>query len=106
MSYDFKLEIDTGGEYPAPVTETRSPTYNLAEIFDKALGFSVRDLRGKSGAECAPLLDAALVRMKKSPAVYKKLNPSNGWGTYEDALSSFHWLHEVCLEHPKALVNV
>lgn len=106
MSYDIRLVIDTGGEHPAPVTECKSPTYNLSEMFEEALGCPIRELSGQKAADVIPLLEKATIAMRKAPAKFKKLNPPNGWGSYEGALESLCWLLEVCQEHPKATVEI
>ena len=106
MSYDLCLRMDTGGKYPAAVTETKSPTYNLCAMFALALGQPIRELDGMLAADAVPILEKATAAMKKAPAKFKKLNPPNGWGSYEGALESLCWLLEMCQEHPKAMVSV
>ena len=106
MSYDVTLTVDTGGQYPARVTETRTPTYNLGPMFEDALGFPLRNLNGLKGLECVPLLRVAIAAMQDDPARFKKLNPENGWGSYEGALKFFQGFLEECIEHPKAIVSV
>ena len=106
MSYDLCLRIDTGAKYPPRVTETRCPTYNLYDMFALALGRPIRDLDGMLAADAVPILKKATASMKKAPAKFKRLNPVNGWGSYEGALESLCWLLEVCQEHPKATVSV
>lgn len=106
MSYDIQLVIDTGGEYPAAVTECRSPTYNLALMFAKALGHPIRDLAGQQAAAIIPTLRDAIAAMEDRPADFKKLDPENGWGSYEGALETLRWLLAECLQHPKAMVQI
>jgi len=106
MSYDIQLVIDTGGERPASVTECKSPTYNLAPMFAKALGHSIRDLAGQQAGEVIGTLRDAIAAMEDRPADFKKLNPENGWGSYEGALETLRWLLAECLQHPKATVEI
>lgn len=106
MSYDLRLVIDTGGKYPALVTDIMSPTYNLREMFELSLGMPIKQLEDKLANDAAPIILAAINAMKKSPAKFKKLNPPNGWGNYEQALNSLEWLHEMCIENPKATVKI
>ena len=106
MSYDIRLVINTGGARPAPVTECRSPTYNLYAMFVLALGCPIRELHGKQAGDVIPLLEKATKAMRRAPAKFKKLNPENGWGSYEGALNSLCWLLEVCQEHPLATVEI
>lgn len=106
MSYDLCLVIDTGGNFPARVTDTRSPTYNLHDMFALALGMPIRSLAERQASDAAPIILAGIMAMRKSPAKFKKLNPPNGWGNYDDALKSLEWLHEMCVEHPKSTVSI
>lgn len=106
MSYDIRLVINTGGKYPASVTECKSPTYNLGPMFALALGKPIREIEGQTAADVIPLLEKATAAMKRAPAKFKKLNPENGWGSYEGALESLCWLLEMCQEHPLAMVEV
>lgn len=114
MSYDVELVIDTGGEYPATVTECRSPTYNLAPMFREALGIPMSahadsgggHLDGMLARDALPILNRAIERMCSEPDRFRALNPPNGWGSYEGALEFLRWLREQCENHPKATVRV
>ena len=106
MSYDIRLEIDTGGESPASVTEWKSPTYNLGPMFSLALGEAIRSLDGKTGEDCKPILRRGIAFMQDKPNECKKLEPENGWGSYEGAFETLVWLLEQCCNHPKAMVKI
>lgn len=110
MSYDVRLEIDTGGEYPASVTEWRSPTYNLAPMFRWALdrdkdGDGLRGLDGRTAQYAIGKLRAAVEDMEDNPATYKAMNPANGWGDYDGALAFMREFLADCIAHPKASVR-
>ena len=106
MSYDVQLSIDTGGDAPAVVSETRCPTYNLAPMFKEALGCGLREVAGKTGAECIPLIRSAIAAMQADPGKFKALIPPNGWGSYEGALEFFELLLDDCARHPRATLEV
>lgn len=103
-----------------------SPTYNLTPIFDLALTGEplpnpevneahvvllrektdrprgLRVLTGKTGAESQNLLADALARTvdrKRHPA-FVALNPSNGWGNFEDAVKVLAGLLELAAKYP------
>ena len=111
MSYDVRLEIDTGGEHRAWVTECRSPTYNLGGMFREALGVSMQKhgdepaLDGMLAADALVIVSAALTRMAAEPGVFRALNPPNGWGNYDSAVEFLRWLQDECRNHPKATVR-
>lgn len=112
MSYDVRLEINTGGPRPASVTETQEPTYNLAPMFREALGVPMRDrdggpcLDGMLASDALVVVTKALEAMALDPARFRALNPPNGWGCYEDAVEFLRWLQDACRDHPKATVRV
>ncbi len=59
----------------------------------------------KAGQLIKPLR-AALVLMKARPTRFKKLNPKNGWGCYDNFV---HWIERylaACEEHPDAKIQV
>jgi hypothetical protein len=106
MSYDVWLEIDTGGKYPARVSETYSPTYNLGPMFQLALGLGLRELTGASALVALPILRNAIAAMESGPERFKALNPPNGWGNYEVALEFLKLFLADCEQHPKATVHI
>lgn len=106
MSYDMQLVINTGGTRLVPVTECKSPTYNLGPMFALAIGAGIRSLDGRIAADIKPILAKAGADMRRHPAKYRKLTPENGWGSYEGALETIQWLHEMCEEHPLATVQI
>lgn len=44
--------------------------------------------------------------MKEYPDRFTKLNPENGWGSYETFLPWLERYLEACQQHPEALVTV
>ena len=51
-------------------------------------------------------LKTGIAIMKSSPERFKKLNPSNGWGSYDDFIP---WLEEylkACEENPDAEIEI
>lgn len=58
----------------------------------------------KAGKLIVPLLEG-LARLKASPARFKKLNPENGWGTYEGLVQFVEEYLNACGENPEADVR-
>jgi len=50
-------------------------------------------------------LENAFNLMKQEPERFKKLNPSNNWGTYEVALFWLEGVINACKEYPDAHIN-
>jgi hypothetical protein len=51
-------------------------------------------------------LTKAIELMEENPVRFRKLNPSNGWGTYEDLLNFVKQYLAACVEHPDADIGV
>lgn len=116
MSYDFGLvapdilvpsDWEDGVRYPAPLRGYDwNATYNLAPMFTKALGCSIRDLEGRKCSEIAPILQAGIEAMLADWAAYEELNPWNGWGNAEGALKTLCELARWCSEVPDAALAI
>lgn len=107
MSYDVYLKIDTGGEEDAIVDDVGNITYNVCSMFYKALGGEgLKGLRGMTGEEALSILTKGLVSMLEEKDEYKKLNPPNGWGSYEGAFEFLKNLKDACERHPKAKIAI
>ncbi len=112
MSYDFSMSVNVGterdpkwmdvGNFAANYTYNVSPMFRLA--FDGGKGINV--LHMETGAKCAEFLDKAIERMAADPDEYGKLNPENGWGSYDGALTLLRTLRGWCEEAPGALMRI
>jgi hypothetical protein len=106
MSYDIWLEIDTGGEYAAQLTEAWNPTYNLAPMFTEALGDSIRTLDAKNAGSVTAQIQRAIADLKARPEHYDAMAPANGWGSRDGAITVLGWIADACVAHPKATIRV
>ncbi len=107
MSWDVSLKINTGIEL-AQVCEIGDVTYNNGDIFDLALGMSFSALDTMKAEDALPLLRAAIERME-TPALrneFLALEPSNGWGSFDDALDFLRRLQVECAKHPLAQIGL
>lgn len=52
-----------------------------------------------------PVAQAALDALKQDPERFQALNPSNGWGTYENALWFFEKLVASCESNPDHIMR-
>lgn len=89
MSYSMNFEVEESGQ---ALFETLSPTYNLAPMFERALGFPIRNLEGKTAAECLPHLQRAYIFLIDNQDECRSLEPANKWGTYEGAVEAMRTL--------------
>jgi hypothetical protein len=102
MSLDFSLErVQPVEIFSANQTHNVSNMWTLAGIYD--------DLYGSEGMKASDVLtrlQKAYKDMKARPSKYKKLNPENGWGSYETALSFLHDVIEACELYPDATIRI
>lgn len=74
-------------------------TYNLRPMWREA-GLDWDELEGKPGEDCLGILTAVVDRLALEPEKFKKLNPPNGWGTYENLLGTLTELRDACQQFP------
>lgn len=51
-------------------------------------------------------LQAGLYLLNKEPERFKKLNPENGWGTYEELVKFVAYYLAACIENPDATIGI
>ena len=100
MSYGVRLTATV----PTTVHEA-GITSNLGPMFRQALGYGLKDLPTDATA-CIEPLERAVHDMIVSPDTYRELNPPNGWGDYDGALTFLQRLLQACREYPNAAVEI
>lgn len=83
-------------------------TYNLAPMYYKCIDIN-GGLKGLNGMKCRdaiPVLNRAIDDLIENKEEYEKLNPKNGWGSYEGLLKSLKNLRIACLENPNGKVEI
>lgn len=97
MSYD----IGVGAQM------NRNMTSNVSKMWDRAMPeLNLRDMGGKTGAECLPHLEAGMLDMAQNRSRYEAMQPENGWGSYGGALSVLVEMACACRAEPNAIVYV
>lgn len=76
-------------------------TYNLADMYykclDKKLGLNIFD--NMACKEAIPILKKAIEELQENKEEYEKLNPKNGWGSYDLLLRTFKEMLKCCEEN-------
>ena len=110
MSYDISLymHVDVGGQEPftAHPANIGNYTSNVAPMWTEALGHSLSELSEKNAGESLGALQRAVAAMEAEPGKYEAMNPRNGWGNYEGALSYLRQLRDACAAYPKATIYI
>jgi len=83
-------------------------TYNLSKMYYKALDeeLGFRKLKGLTCKEALPIINKAINDMVANADEYKKLNPANGWGSYDGLLIAFREIRNVCEENPDGIFDM
>ncbi|MDK1473650.1 hypothetical protein QNO07_09480 [Streptomyces sp. 549] len=109
MSYDISLHltVDTGGPQPHEAGfDVGNYTSNVARMWNRALGYRLADLHDRIAGDALRDLQRAVAAMEADPDVYRRMEPSNGWGDYEGALACLTRLRNQCATVPKARIYI
>ena len=83
-------------------------TYNLADMYykciDKELGLEKLD--GLSSKKALPIVKKAIKDMEDNKEEYKKLNPPNGWGSYDGLLRDLRNLKKSGEQIPDGVIEI
>lgn len=101
MSYDIYVE-ETHSNWVGNITSNVGGMYQLA--FDSKEGIKILD--GRECKECLPFIDEAIDYFEKFDKTLKKLNPENGWGSYETALKFLKEVKLFAEDYPKRYFSV
>lgn len=101
--------METRHERRVPVYDGNI-THNLGEMAElagiyKAL-WRPEELSARKALDITHILKAGLKRLKANPDKYKKLNPSNGWGSYDGLIEFVEKYLAACIKNPDAIINV
>jgi len=61
------------------------------------------DIDGMTGGAALLRLNIALLTLKSDPEKFIKLNPPNGWGSYDGFILFIEKLIEECNKHPNSI---
>jgi hypothetical protein len=104
MSYDIYLEIVTGSGHMHEIYDWNY-TSNVSMMWRTA-GANLAEFDGKRAGDCAPILLRAIGELRGNPIRYIKMNPPNGWGSYDNLLPRLEELASQMTIHPNATVRV
>lgn len=80
-------------------------TTNMAPAWREA-GADLAESHGKTSAECAPLLRAAIAKMEAEPERFERFNAPNGWGSMATLVPALRQLLGYFEGYPKTTVQV
>ena len=83
-------------------------TYNLADMYYKCIDKDkgLKKLDGMNCKEALPIINNAIQDMLNNADEYRKLNPKNGWGSYEGLLSRLQEMRNCCENNPDGIIDI
>lgn len=97
-------------EYETTEVFDRNITHNLGKMADKAGIYYAMwrpdEKNWKLAKDILTTLEIGLVELQANPAKYKKLNPENGWGSYEGLVDFVEEYVNACRKYPEAVIEV
>lgn len=104
MSYDIYLYVD-GGAGNGVCAFDRNYTSNVAPMWREA-GADLAQMDGMPAWRAIDCLTAAVEMMRAYPDDYRKMEPDNGWGSYDGCLQLLSEIKDACEKYPKAWLSV
>ena len=84
----------------------RDITYNLSKMYYKCIDGGFKALNGMSCKDALPILNKAINDLIDNQEEYEKLNPENGWGSYDGLLEALKDMRNCCEENKDGIIEV
>lgn len=94
-----------GREREERVVFDRNYTSNMWPMLTRA-GFDWDVIKGKKARDCFLTIHGLIEAMESDPEGYKALNPSNGWGDYENFLWFLRDFRTALTGYPNAVFDI
>ena len=105
MSLDVYLEeIKPVDVYHGNITHNLNQMAIIAGVYDYL--WNPETYKITQASELIKPLQDGLKKLKASPNYFRKMNPINGWGTYEDLITFMEDYLQACIQNPLAKVKV
>jgi len=102
MSLDFSIKkIKMVEVYSGNYTHNVIPMWTKAGIYD-----DLYNSQGKKVKDIILNLKKGLIKMKRNPNKYLKLNPKNGWGEYYTAMEFLEEIIKNCEENLNGKIEI
>lgn len=96
----MSISVEIIAMKPATIYESNI-TYNLSPMYYKAIDKEkgIRKLNDMTCKEALPIINGAIKDMIENKEEYEKLNPENGWGSYDGLLRELRNMRNICEEN-------
>ena len=105
MSYDIDITVQHPDGY-ASGFEVGNITYNVSRMVLEACGVTYRWFDGMECAKALPILHFAWRNLKRNPPHFRRFEPDNGWGTYEQFMPYMTRFYAMARLHPTGIIRV
>ncbi len=106
----LNLPVDTGKDIIQWIAWDGGQTHNCGPMAKEAGVYEClwrpEEIDIENAGQLTPLLRDGVAKMESAPERFKKLNPPNGWGSYETLLSFMKEYLEACEKYPKATIDI
>ncbi len=109
MGWDCNVgaSVDLGGSEPFWVEVfDQGHTFNVMAMFKEAGAVPPRDWNDRLAGDLIETLENNLALFAQHRTALEALNPANGWGSYQSAVTWQQNLLDACRRAPKAKVTV
>ena len=105
MSLDFYIRCDHCFSELGNYNCTHNLTAMAAEAGIYECLWHPKDIKITTAQQMIPLLRDGLTKLEEDPERYRKLNPENGWGTYDGFLSFVRSVLSACEKFPNGVIH-
>lgn len=106
MSLDFFLRCRHCESRLVSLNITHNLTGMAAEAGIYKAIWRPEEIGATRAMDITPALREGLGMMLSAPDRFKRLNPENGWGDYDGFVEFVKEVHEACVLHPSARIEV
>lgn len=99
-----EVETDTNEVYTANITHNLNKMAMAAGLYDAL--WHPEELKAVYAKDLIDPLTAGLEKLKAEPEEFKKHNPENGWGSYEQFVEFTEKYLTACKANPEARIDV
>lgn len=104
LEYRYDDPDYIGASFSANITHNLNMMAAAAGIYEAC--WRPEEIGITTAAQLSPLLEKGLVFLKADPKGFKKLNPENGWGSYEGFVRWVENYLTACLTYPDHTISV
>lgn len=102
MSLDIYInKVKEVSVFDANYTHNVTPMWTKAGVYE-----SLYESEGKTASEILPTLREGYKQMVDNSSEYEKLNPENGWGSYDGALKFLKEFIKACEQDPDGIIHI